>query len=303
MSTSADARPSAAPASGLYYLEGLSPLFLHPEVRRLDEARRRELLVLHLYAYLEFTVRLERGPVSEAIDRIDRGEGLPWLPDRVRSEARRIGEEERAHGEMYEQLAEAVEEATGVAPPRGVEPAFLGRLSAIQDRAGPRLAPWVGLFFVVVSETLVTGDLRRLRKDPRVVPAVRAVVGAHARDEARHHAFFSELCEVLWPRIDPETRRPLGATLPDLLGAYLAPDRGALRAMLARWPDAFPDPDRVAAEGAALAGPLDERTRAAAPSVGAFRRSGVLDDPAIARAFADAGWTRPARGATAALTT
>ena len=195
---------------------------------------------------------------------------------------------------MYERLAREVEEATGVTPIRGVEPELVGRVRALVEGAGPALGPWVRLFFVIVSETLITGDLRRLRRDPRVVPEVRAVVDAHARDEARHHLFFSDLCAALWPRLDPDLRRALGLLLPELIGAYLGLDRAVLGAMLARYPEVFPRPARIVEEVAMLSGPLADRARAAAPSVGAFQRCGVLQDPIVARAFADAGWVRGA---------
>src|SRR5437764_12844803 len=48
-----------------FYSIDLATLFSHPKVRASDDDIRQKLLVLHLYNYLEFTVRIEFEPVSE----------------------------------------------------------------------------------------------------------------------------------------------------------------------------------------------------------------------------------------------
>ena len=51
--------------SKVYFSPDLCAALAHPEVRARPRAVHDRLLVHHLYLYLEFTVRLETGPVND----------------------------------------------------------------------------------------------------------------------------------------------------------------------------------------------------------------------------------------------
>src|SRR6266852_1208017 len=51
-----------------FFSESLSALFSHLDVKSISAPIRRDLLVLWLYNYLEFTVWLETGPVNEVCE-------------------------------------------------------------------------------------------------------------------------------------------------------------------------------------------------------------------------------------------
>ena len=81
-----------APFNGelFYYSKDLATLFAHPKVRNAKDETQRTLLVLHLYNYLEFTVRLELGPVNEVSQMLRREDFLPWLPPQMKDDALKI---------------------------------------------------------------------------------------------------------------------------------------------------------------------------------------------------------------------
>src|ERR1044072_7448682 len=150
-----------------FYSEGLATLFAHPKVANSLEHIRRELLVLHLYNYLEFTVRLELGPVNEVSKLLCLEEFLPWLPAQMRDDAFKIYVDEGAHAEMCHRLMMAVQQSTKVERLR-LTPAFLRILDDLVSREEPEYRPLIKLFFVIISETLITGSLVKLPKDESV---------------------------------------------------------------------------------------------------------------------------------------
>jgi P-aminobenzoate N-oxygenase AurF len=266
-----------------YFSAGLSPLLQHPVLSGQPRQVRERLLVHQLYLYLEFTVRLETGPVNDACLLLREPAFWPRLPDGMRDDALRIYTDEAGHAEMSHTLMMAVRADTRVVPlPH--EPQFLRELSAIYD-ADPELdRSLLTLFFVIVSETLITVSLSRLSQDARVQRQVRGLAADHAADEGRHHAYFRQVFECVWPQLPDAARRRIGVLLPRMMLAYLAPDEAALTAVLADC--RIGQPAEVAREIAALPQTAAGIRQAALPSLRMFARGGVFDDPRIADAFA-----------------
>ena len=80
---------------------------------------------------------------------------------------------------------------------------FLYREVAELDRTYGALAK---LSFGAASETLITGTLTRVPKDLRVHPCVREVITDHARDEATHHAVYSDFIGIMWEQLNEAKR-------------------------------------------------------------------------------------------------
>jgi hypothetical protein len=265
-----------------FFSPDLCPPLHHPAVRAQPRNVRERLLVHHLYLYLEFTVRLETGPVNDACLLLREPSFLPWLPDGMRDDALRIYTDEAGHAEMSHTLMTAVRAATDVTPlPH--EPRFLRDLAGLHH-ADPGLdRQLLTLFFVIVSETLITSSLHLLPRDVRVQRQVRELAADHAADEGRHHAYFSQVFGLLWPRLSAPERRRVGVLLPRMMLAYLALDEAALAAVLA---DCGLDrPAEVARETATAPGTRAGLRHGAAPSLHLFAQGGVFDDPLIADAF------------------
>lgn len=267
-----------------FYPEGLATLFAHPKVADSPEQIRRKLLVLHLYNYLEFTVRLELGPVNEVSKLLCLEEFLPWLPSQMRDDAFKIYVDEGAHAEMCHRLMMAVQESTKVERLR-LTPAFLRILDDLVSREEPEYRPLIKLFFVIISETLITGSLVKLPKDESVQRAVRDLANDHATDEGRHHAYFRKVFEYVWPRLPRELRRKIGILLPDMILAFLQPDKAALTRMLESFPEEFPKPAQIVEEVVAYKSTHDGIVISASPTLKMLREHHVFDDLAIDNAF------------------
>ncbi|MFD2472105.1 diiron oxygenase [Amycolatopsis silviterrae] len=281
-------RDSPFTAGGHYFSPELCPLSACPEVRAASDDVRSALLVHSLYLHLEFTVRLEMGPVNEICALLRSPGFLPWLPAPMKDDVLRIYTDEAGHAEMSNKLKSAVLAETGVVP-IDHRPRFLTELAALYSAELPVYRPLVKLFFAIVSETLITGTLTKLPKDPSVQPAVRELARDHAADEGLHHAFFRQLFELLWPRMPFPLRRKIGGLLPRVIHAFLWPDEPALLSVLRSMPGDFADPARIVAGMSASERTRDGMLRNAKPTLRMLRDNGVFADPPVAQAFLDAG--------------
>lgn len=275
---------------GLHYFSpDLTPLLQSEEVlQNFSQERREELMVHQLYAYLRFTVRLEMGPVNEIATLLSTPGFLPWIAPNRRSDAMKIYTDEGAHALMSDSLVARVVDTTGIAP-LDVEPQFMLELQELLRNQPPAFRPFVKLFFVIVSETLITGSLSRLPKDERVQRAVRGVAADHAQDEGRHHTYFKSLFQYIWPTLPFQWQTQLGVLLPRMLKAFLAPDRGYLLGVARRFPEELVEPERVVDEIMTSPATRQGILVSADPSLRIFDSVGIFDNPVIAEAFEQNG--------------
>jgi hypothetical protein len=80
-------------------------------------------------------------------------------------------------------------------------PAFLRALTREQDGFGEKFKELALLAFTCVSETLITSSLANVPADERVMRAIRDMILEHARDEAKHHLYFSCFMEIMWHQL------------------------------------------------------------------------------------------------------
>ncbi|MEU9407257.1 diiron oxygenase [Streptomyces sp. NPDC048281] len=92
-------------------------------------------------------------------------------------------------------------------------------------------------------------------------PSVVRVVRDHARDEGRHHRFFSALFRELWTRLSAADRIRAAHALPELIRTALTWDLASVRASL-RLAGLDPDTARRVADDYCAAGPDPHRLNA-----------------------------------------
>jgi hypothetical protein len=217
----------------LYFAPELAPVSLHPEVVALGPAFVRRVLVDHLYRYLDFTAHLEHDVVNVVASRIALRKTGFELPADMVHDAYKLYCDEAYHALFSADLKRQVEAATGIVVAHSRVPRALQSLRAIQSAAPRELRSLIKLFFVIVSETLISATLIQIPKDPRVVTAVRKIVADHAEDEGRHHAYFASLLDVVWPRMTPRQRATIGPLIARFIVEFLQPDFAAIRSGLA----------------------------------------------------------------------
>ncbi|WP_405497574.1 diiron oxygenase [Streptomyces sp. NBC_00096] len=271
----------------------LVPVARHPLVRALPDAVRREVIVQHLYRYLDFTAKLEHLVVNRTALGISQGTVGLELPAEMRLDALKIYVDEGYHALMSVDLLQQISGGTGIAPRLPGEPFFLTRLAALREASPAPMRPLLEILFVIVSETLISGSLSAVPQEGAVLPEVRATIRDHALDEGRHHTYFAIMLRYLWGALDPATRGWAARQVPQLIHCFLAPDLPALRAELRRYGMPADAAEQVLAEV------YDPRTvdafvrSAAQQTVRHFASLGVLEDPRVREAFLAAGLLEP----------
>jgi len=219
-----------------YFSRDVSAFFLIEEVQNSPEHIQEELLVHNLFEHLDFTILLEEGPVAKACCLLKESHLLPNFPEELRKEAGIILAEEQEHSFQYDNTKGFVCETTGLYPIEDIEkPAFILRLEQIIAQSSPELSQWASLFFTIISETLITKQLSGISCDVSVHPFVRELLTKHAKDEAKHRAFFNSVFIYIWTELPPSIKEEVRELLLQLLLAYLLPDESYITATLKRY--------------------------------------------------------------------
>lgn len=282
-------RELAADDDGLFFSPELVPVARHPLVAGIRPDMFREVLVQHLYRYLDFTTKLEHLVVNRTVLGIAHGMVSIELPQQMRFDAYKIYCDEAYHAVFSQDLLRQTVAHTQITPRLPQAPYFLVRLQQLQEGVESELRSLVELLFVVISETLISGTLAAIPSDPQVVPAVDDIIRDHAADEGRHHAYFAAFLRIMWGWLTPEERTASALLVPDLVDAFLQPDRSASREELLGYGLSEDAVEQVIAE--CWPDALVRKTVAASAerTVFYFRELGVLDDPRVAERFAEAG--------------
>ena len=216
----------------LFFAPELVPVAQHPLVERLGPGLFEQVILQHLYRYLDFTTSLEQLVVNRTVLGIAHGSIGVEVPEEMRFDAHKIYCDEAYHALFSQDLMRQTVARTGVAPRLPHLPYFLVRLQQLQERLPPERRLLAELLFVIVSETLISGTLADVPKDQRVVAAVSEVIRDHAADEGRHHAYFAAFLRILWGALTPAERGAGAVLVPELVHAFLTPDCSAMRAEL-----------------------------------------------------------------------
>lgn len=272
-----------------FFAPSAVPLLAIPEARRLPIDVRDDLCVRHLQWHLAMTVPLELGPVNDACIVIRDSEHTRTFPRELRHDVLRLYADEAGHAEMMSAMCDAVEDATGVAAPSG-QPQFVRRVGELVAAAEPSRRDLVRFVAGLVSETLITVALTAIPLDDRVQRPVRELLADHAEDERRHAALFRDAVVRLWPALPLDARRAVGVLVPDMLLAFLEPDRAELAATAAAYPEWFPDVPAVVEAAVRTARATPGFRDAAASTVRALRDAGAFTDDDVVEAFRATGF-------------
>ncbi|WP_262059338.1 diiron oxygenase [Streptomyces sp. STR69] len=267
----------------VFFPAALVPYARHEAVRELPSERVRELTVRHLYQFLLSTTHLETRVVNTAAEAVANGRTGLDLPAALRPDAFKVYCDEGYHALYSLDLADQIAAVTGIPIPDQDYGGFVDRLRASAHRALPGAPALAGLLQAVVFETLITAVLNEVPGDPSVVGVVRDLLRDHARDEGRHHRFFSALFREVWTHLSTADRTAAAHALPELIRAALTWDLAPVRTSL-RLAGLDPDTARRVADDCCAAGPDPRRLNETARStlrlcaaVGVFELPGARE--------------------------
>ena len=272
-----------------FFPDHIVPHLQHPLVRECDPSVRRYLAAQHLYQCLHFTARFEVEVVLRTTQRIADGRSGVELPRSVRRDAMKICVDEQYHALYSVDVADQIEDRSGiVALPFDFSP-FLRHLDGIGE-ATPQYATLVQLLQVVVFETLVTSLLQDVPNDQDLIAVVRETVRDHAADEVYHHAYFAQLFKELWVQLAPPDRRAVAHFLPQIIVRSLQPATRSARSALGQAGLGPSQVDTILAESYDDASVMRGIRFASRRTIALFRRSGVFDVPGALDEFHRSGF-------------
>ena len=272
---------------GLPFSPDLVPLAAHPAIAS-DSTHWVTVLAYRLLAHLQFTTLLELSHVNPVCSSLAQGRAPIFLSTLQRNDALRIYCDEGGHALFVELFSTQVEEAFGLNRSVIGRPHFDRIIEKIIAEHQTRLSPHlIQLFFVTISETLVTKVLNNVPHDPQVSPIVRAVISDHAADEALHSAYFRDLFPILWQSLASYEQEEMGQLLPQLVWAFLGPDRQLEYSILRRLGFNAKDSEGILEEVYVPSQIAKFVRQAANPTLKMFAAAGVFEDHAIERVFTD----------------
>lgn len=273
--------------SGLPFSPDLVPASAHQSVAN-DFNCWMTVLAYRLLAHLQFTTRLELNHVNPICSSLAQGQAPIVLTTEQSHDALRIYCDEGGHALFVELLSKQVEQTFGVDSKVLGCPQFERTLEQVIEEYQTQVAPnLIKLFFVTVSETLVTKVLHSVPQDQRVAPAVRAVIGDHAADEALHSAYFRNLFPILWHGLSLREREIIGQLLPRLIWAFLGPDYSVEANVLEHLGFAPSDVVRILEEVYVPTQVAQAVRQAAKPTIKMFETAGVFANSVVKQVFAD----------------
>jgi len=273
----------------VYFSTALVPIIDHPLIVRLGPEIQRQLIIQHLYHYLDFTANFEIEVVNRGVQRIAFGKLGVDLPKDMLFDAYKIYCDEGFHSVFSADIKLQVEAATGVEPLPYDFKQFLDRLNKARKDVPANLRQVSGLLIVIVFETLISSILNQIPRDRQVISAIREMVSDHAEDEARHHAFFSNLFDIIWPRLTKRRQAILGPLLPHFIIKSLEPDYAAIRQRLASTGLPAKQIERVIEESYPANEVIAALRKTAGATLHLFERNGLFEEPGTLHAFNSSG--------------
>ena len=274
---------------GLPFSPELVPLMSHALVRSRDDAVQRMILGQKLHSYFRFTTHLELKAVLPACTMIGLKESAIRTTDEFAHDGFKIAVDEAHHAYCAEDMKQQLTAITTIRPYRERPPAFLRMLAGERDALDGKFKQLALLAFTCVSETLITSSLANVPADERVIRAIRDVIMDHARDEAKHHGYFSCFMETMWAQFTVEERDVVGPLFAKFIGTFLSHDAEAESDWLEAAGFSGADRTRIVAESYEAIDLRKIHRQASKPTVALMNRFGMLDHPATTDALAAAG--------------
>jgi len=267
----------------------LLPIVNHESLTHLGPETINSILNLRLFLYLDFTTALEQEVVNPALVDISKGlPGLEFSPE-LRLDAHRIYVDEGYHALAAVDVAQQLSGMVAMPYTRAPQHEFVVGLRKIVSSLPQAESRLTAIAAATVSETLISGTLSQIPQDQSVVQVVRQAVAEHAEDERTHHAYFTRLHEVVWPRLSRQQQRLLAPLYADFILGFLAPDMENLKSILEQSGVPEDTARKVVNETYEAIDLLPGIRHAARATIRLLERTGVLEVPEAREKFGAEG--------------
>lgn len=222
--------PSRVPeARDLRFPEEFVPIAAHERIRSGSPDLVDMILSKSLYRFLNFTHKLELLVVNTVTLNIAVNRYNIDIPRDIRLDAHRIYTDEAYHALFSFEMM--IKMNTALPDYKFIEntPPFIALFQNLVANYDNREKALLELMFVVTSEMLITGTLHEAGNLLNLDDGVRNMLRDHARDEARHHGFYSQFLAYIWETLQPQDRIMCLIAIPQFVRIYCEPDHAGIR--------------------------------------------------------------------------
>lgn len=205
-----------------FFSARLAPFLNHPQLQALPSDQLRNIEIQLLYQYLQFTEYLETAWVNKVMEQIMNKKLPLQIPAPLHQEAYKIYCDEAYHALQAHDTMIQLEKISQKKPLVLAIP-LKKRLQQLRKACPEHLQDLFELFFVCVSETLVSQELSEYDNDPTIHPDIQSIMHDHALDEATHALFFKEVIQLLKKQLPLEDFNWFAKHISIFAGSYLYP--------------------------------------------------------------------------------
>lgn len=203
----------------------LVPLAFHPFFNNSSIDTQRMLQILQLSRYLYSTEIMETHIVNPALLAL---QTINFISQEMKVNAWKIYTDEAYHTLMVAELRGEIHKSTGVKFPQLPYP-MAQKLVLAEVNKLPSHLKSIGLICVAaVNETLITANLVQAR-DESLFPFIRQMLTNHAKDEAVHSMFFTDVFTIIWKNINDNDKLFLYHLIPMAIKNFLGLDVQSLK--------------------------------------------------------------------------
>lgn len=273
------------------FAERMIPILNTSESTYLSQEIRHSITTHHLYRYLNFTVLLESLVVNDILLGIYLKRLGVTAPDKMRLDALRMYTDEAYHTLAAADMAFQIQTHTGIknSSDGDLNRAFLKRLASLKEGLTTEHQSLIDLVFVIISETLISGNLSDISHDESINIGVKSVIEDHAKDEGRHHLFFQKYLEYLWSTLSSTERELVAVKTPSIIKAFFAPEVESVQSELASYNMNQSRIDALISEAYSQDVINASVKSSAQTTISYFQRLGALDIAAARESFAEEG--------------
>jgi hypothetical protein len=209
--------------SGDFFPQEKQVLFLLPEISCLAEEKKKEILTLSFYNYLQEIIHLESRWVCSACNKIINASLEITFDDEMKLNALTIMMDEYYHLYIaYDYMQQLKNQYTNISQFNLFFSDSTHAMLTIKERLDEPYKDIFEIIAVCIFETTLIKDLMDFFDTPDIHPAVTHYIKDHMSDEARHHVYFIGLIEFVWSSIPEDYRHHIGYHLGDFVTLYLS---------------------------------------------------------------------------------
>lgn len=207
---------------GYFFPAAKQALLLIPQVKKLGNKVKFEILLYSFYKYLNDIVTLESSIIINACNMITYKKFEFCYTDEIKLDAYTIIIDEYYHIYLAQDMIQQLEKQyPNLIRLKYNQSDAYNALSLIKEKISPNYHDIFEIIAVCIFETTLVRELVEFFKDSDVHPSVRYYVNDHMNDESRHYKYFYDILIYTWSNLSETIKNTVGKYLGEFVVLYL----------------------------------------------------------------------------------